>query len=379
MHAPSRSRLRGVTLVEAVVALTIVAFTALALMKLHATLQRGAELSRLRATATDLAQQRLETARSFVMIEGSDEAPGFDQMRSAEESLDTPDMPSTFDVSSTVRQGAHTRHKTIDVAVAWTDRAGQTHQAELSTMLARIEPVLGALLLLPDSTTHPTHLQQRHPGIPVTATDTGKGRSIHPLPGAENLHLVFDNTTGEIVSRCDADADTEDLPCEGNVRGLYLGGHVEFFTPDAVDAAESVKELDVRLLLTSAGHPATAYECHDDSSVPPRTGRRHVAYGCVIFFEADAPKSWSGRSTVSPVGEGWGPAPAAWGTTGDRFRLCRFSADHDGDGLIGKHEHPSHYLDVTSSLSNQNFLVLPGDSACPAGTVAALPTEDGSP
>jgi len=53
------------------------------------------------------------------------------------------------------------------------------------------------------------------------------------------------------------------------------------------------------------------------------------------------------------------------GSTG-RFRVCRYSADHDGNGRIDNPEHPASYSVVTTALGNQNFLVIRAAARCPA-------------
>jgi hypothetical protein len=80
---------------------------------------------------------------------------------------------------------------------------------------------------------------------------------------------------------------------------------------------------------------------------------------------------WSGRATVVPTG--WTIGVGA----GDR-RVCRYSADLDGNGAIDANiEHPASYIGVDASLPNQNFLVVNGDAACPAGHAVPLPGNNG--
>jgi hypothetical protein len=90
------------------------------------------------------------------------------------------------------------------------------------------------------------------------------------------------------------------------------------------------------------------------------TGDRHLAYRCIVTPRADG--RWSGRSAIAPSGWSLG------GGSGDR-RVCRYVADADGSGAIDANiEHPADYVDVAGALLAQNFLVVRGDQACPAGS-----------
>ena len=53
--------------------------------------------------------------------------------------------------------------------------------------------------------------------------------------------------------------------------------------------------------------------------------------------------------------------------------MCRYSADQDGSGAVDVNvEHPAAYTGVGAALANQNFLVVRGNEACPAGTALRL-------
>ena len=62
------------------------------------------------------------------------------------------------------------------------------------------------------------------------------------------------------------------------------------------------------------------------------------------------------------------------GTTAAENRVCRYSADYNGDGKITNEEHPGTYASVAGSLARQNFLVVRGDLACPTAPAVNLAT-----
>ena len=90
------------------------------------------------------------------------------------------------------------------------------------------------------------------------------------------------------------------------------------------------------------------------------TGDRYLAYACVVYPRADG--AWSGRATILPAG--WSIGSSA----GDR-RVCRYAADRDGSGIVDANdEHPASYTDVRTALTQQNYLVVAGDHACPTAS-----------
>ena len=79
------------------------------------------------------------------------------------------------------------------------------------------------------------------------------------------------------------------------------------------------------------------------------------------------PPRWSGRLALT--GSGWTVGTA----TGQR-RICRYvgpSADRlASEGPFG---HPPNWIDVDRALLQQNYLMVDGAQACPAGDTAVPP------
>jgi hypothetical protein len=121
-------------------------------------------------------------------------------------------------------------------------------------------------------------------------------------------------------------------------------------------AAEGVHREAVALDATPASRGLASWQ---DS------GERFVAYRCVVVAAGDPPR-WSGQSVLVPVGWTIGTAPT-------QRRVCRYVNDIDGSGAIDRNdEHPSVYRNVDAALQQQNFLVIRGDLACPAGAAATI-------
>jgi type IV pilus modification protein PilV len=87
-----------------------------------------------------------------------------------------------------------------------------------------------------------------------------------------------------------------------------------------------------------------------------------VAYTCVVEpSTTGTPREWWGRLNLVPeTSSANGLLP--WDLTSRR--VCRYTADYNGNGLTNS-DHPRYYRQVTGTLDNQNFVVIPSGSSCP--------------
>jgi type IV pilus modification protein PilV len=90
-----------------------------------------------------------------------------------------------------------------------------------------------------------------------------------------------------------------------------------------------------------------------------------VAYTCVVEpSTTGTPREWWGRLNLVPeTSSASGRIP--WDLT--TYRVCRYTADYNTNGLSNS-DHPRYYRQVTGTLDNQNFVVIPAASACPTDT-----------
>jgi hypothetical protein len=99
-----------------------------------------------------------------------------------------------------------------------------------------------------------------------------------------------------------------------------------------------------------------SFQCFDDAPVTAATLQTFVKYYCIVFPDTSATPQWSGRLEISGL------------NLGERGqKVCRYSADYDGDRVISNAEHPRNYYGVTGPLTRQNFLVINASASCPAG------------
>jgi len=296
--------------------------------------------------------------------------------------------------------------KSVRVIVTWADRTGESGSAAtpgapqsvtMDTMIARVDPgFAGSLEIQPP----PGGLRQpsaRHPSIPVTAKDLGNKQSAFRPSDLGSVVWVFNNVTGVIVGKCSIAAGTpvstltaaDVESCNNGTIGYLLSGTVRFSNADPANptipeasaiplglaivggsyttpllgpGGLPVKDGSGNITMVSVSVSAPTYECFNDSPGVAPSAQPFVNYNCIVYPSSNV---WSGKVTLTGF---------STGTTASDYRVCRYSADYNGNGsanvtggtALDNYEHPDLYVNVAGSLARQNFLVVRGDRACPA-------------
>lgn len=387
MTARPASRMRGISLIEALVALAVVGIGMIGMVGVQATLRGNADVAKQRSTAVRLLQSGTEEWRAFAQLEAdpSPDVVGYAEF-AAGTTVDAPvaDGNASYTRSRNVAElPAPLRGKVLAAMVGWDDRSGEAQAVQMSTVIAGIAPELAATLAIPPDGDPVRRPQRRHRGIPVLAKDLGDGTSAIKPPGApDTVAWRFDNVTG-LVTLCQTAAanDTDDLTtinvvnCAGNATALtgFVRYHLDGTPPTLANALAPGSAPPVPALAVTVDYTlpvAGSTLCYtQDRNVAPF----HTAYFCAIpvtLIAATIP-GWSGRLTFGPA--------ARIATTVDpadrdpaRVRICRYfetsalpdPADTSNDG---------NYSAVTVPLSNQNYLIVnAGDGV----TTFACPTQD---
>ena len=401
--------MRGTILLEALVAFLVLSLGMLTVARLQTHLRSSADVARQRSEAVRIAQQELENLRSFSVIAPSSSARAYADIVSGVATLDDaaaqPGANTRYTLTRGVLDDAIPNAKSASLRVAWDDRSGSPQQIVLDSLIAGVDPAYSGSLGAATSNLRLRGALARAAAIPVLAKDLGNGSSAFKPVGSGSVVLVFDNRSGLLTSRCtgatatstNATLSAADLVDCTSTSALLLSGSVRFSAaapPDAANANDVPLPLAIALA-PSGGSYASAPQCTSEAlktvavdiggrrrlrdvaidATPAslglaswqETGARFVAYHCVVTPLASG--RWSGRTTIAPSGWTIGAAATDW-------RVCRFSADLDGSGSVDANiEHPSDYSNVDAALANQNFLVVKGNQACPAGIAPAL---DGS-
>ena len=386
--AASRSQ-AGVSLLEALFSLLVLAAGTLGIARVHLHLEAHADIARQRSEAVRLAQEALETARS----------PDAAQATSGTHTVEAiagHRFNTTFALAQQV-DAAGAGPTSASVAVTWKTRDGSTQQAVLASTITAQDPALsGALTLLP-SARAAAGRNGLAGGLPAGLRILDERRSAFKPTANATIAFVVDTASGQVTAQCSgvpAEVSTEALRAEHlthcvEFKALLLSGVVRFSNASPPDAASANDApLDLALSIGPPGMMAAAspwcfaqaqktvtYRTLDgvhreavaiDAQAAGRgvtdwqdTGERFTAYRCVVVAAGDPPR-WSARSDLVPLGWSIGSAP-------QQRRVCRYVNDLDGSGSIDRNdEHPDVYRGVDKPLLQQNFLVVRGDLACPA-------------
>ena len=348
----------GVALIEALVAMLVVAISLLALAAAYITLARGAEVGRHRGEATRMAQERIEQLRSFTSIDGSVAAgTSWNALASGSDTLAG---TASFDRRWTLGGAVGDPLRPVQVEVRWTDRQGEQHSLNLATVLSRTDPGdVGALgVPLPENTAL-KRPKNRNLDIPIPASDLGNGESAFRLPNT-SYAVLFSNDTGWVIKTCSLSgsggtitlADLSDCSTTTAYVGagyLSLDGSASFPTGLAVNSAGVQGASNVTCSVT------TATGSTSDVTLPA-----FRYYICVVQVPS-AGATWSGRLALA--------APVLQ-TGSTQLLVCRFEYPAS-PGLTPNQRNVQPYTDVGESLTSQN-LVLSSGSSCP--TVGGLAT-----
>jgi len=347
-HAPAA---RGVALIEALIALLVVAISLLALAASYATLARGAEVGRHRGEATRMAQERIEQLRSFTSIDGS--VPTGTSWNALASGQDTLSGTASFARSWTLGGAIGDPMRLVNVDVRWTDRHGAPHSLNLATVLSRTDPGdVGALgVPLPENTAL-KRPKNRNLDIPIPASDLGNGESAFRLPNT-NYAVLFSNDTGWVVKTCTlagsgSTITLADLSGCSTTPAYIVAGYLSLAGSAAFPNG---------LAISSAGvQGASSVTCAVTSATDPTSGATISGYRyylCVVQVPS-AGAGWSGPLALA--------APAL-NSGSTQLLVCRFEFPAV-QGLTPNQRNMQPYSQVAESLTNQNY-VLSASTSCP--------------
>ena len=365
---------RGVGLVETLIALLVVAVGVVGFLKFQSSARLNSDVARQRTEALRLAQNDIEQLRSSRAAD----------IQSSQRKV-TPEAANTsFDIGRAITAG-NGGSKTAQVTVSWLDRNGVAQQVLMTSILATQPTELTGALAVAQRTQDALPLNGRSSAIPPQANDLGDSRSVFKLSGDDTTAYLWDNRSGRVTASCTGvqrharHIVVGDLSSCTTMAAVLISGQVRFsmaLPPDAARPADAPLALSMELALSGGpyAHPA---KCGAEAmktisyleggkqrraAVPEAAtaitwaasnwvelGERFTAYHCVVVGSG-TPAKWSGRLKLVP--QGW-----TLGRTATDFKTCRYSA-----------QTPDAYVDVSTSLTEQNFLVIRGDQACPSAS-----------
>ena len=372
----------GIALIEALVALAVMAFGMLAVAGVQVTLRQNADIAKQRSEAVRLAQEEIERWRAFTSITGAAGTITYGNLLQ--------DLPGTakagsnaqFTVARRVDAPADLAYKMLRVDVSWVDRNGQDQNVRLSTAIHRVAPELAGTVSVLGGASGLGNLNPAIPPGSTLLTPTTSG--FRPPQGGvgDAVAWVFNNTTG-LITVCTTNALTTATLAPGNIRDCSAGksqllsGYISFATgPAAPTAAEAEVPPSASQAVTMQVFrtlPAVlAVSCFTEQFP------LYVSYYCAVPVSVDL--RWSGWSVVGGLASLTG-ANEPLSFSAAELRVCRYTRYQDNrtvaSGTITNAEHPLDYAGVNGPLANQNFLIIrAGDGAsafaCPADNPATL-------
>lgn len=158
MRRRGNGRQRGIFLIEALVALLVMAVGLVALVKFEATLAASGSVAKQRTEATMLGQREIETLRGFIDLTAYDAY--FTSGSPATITRSASGENATYAITATLtdhNDAVAGRHANVDVKVGWNDQKGNPHEVHLMSSIPRIAVAnSGALMVTPTTTAPPT-------------------------------------------------------------------------------------------------------------------------------------------------------------------------------------------------------------------------------
>ena len=353
---------RGFSLIEAMIALLVMAFGMLALAGMHASISYGGDMAKQRGEAMRLAQERIEQMRSYTgLTTGAINWNGIDGLADGSATTN-----ATYTVTSSMAGTDADPARAAEVRVSWADRAGVAQTLTMSTVIARTDPNDTAFLLSP----MPTSASLRRPfdrslDIPIRSISLGNGSSSYQL--SANFALIFNDASGNVVQICNpgvANASASQILASSCVTttGYIISGYLSRSSnglnwPSGMNFASIVR--------TEPG--SEGIRCDISAAVDQTTGATlgTMFYLCVIPVATPTSGSanWSGTWRFGGV------------STSNNYIVCRYEYTNSSSSANDRNVQP--YVNVQEALDQQNYLLTTSSSnssSSLAGSTSVCPS-----
>jgi len=138
INNPAINKQRGVSLLEVMIALVVLAIGSVSLVKFHSDLIRHSTTAQQQAVASLLAQKKIETFRHYELIEKKKGANTYEDIASGDSKTKTSN--TTYTLKWEVNEKQDPRYKSVDITVSWLDMTGKNQSVNLSSIIGAIDP-----------------------------------------------------------------------------------------------------------------------------------------------------------------------------------------------------------------------------------------------
>jgi Tfp pilus assembly protein PilV len=345
----------GLSLLEALVALVVMAFGMLSLAAMQLNLSRSADVAKQRTEAMRIAQGRIEQARSFTDLNANAGAVDWVNLQAdvASPATVTANTNTAYTVAVAVGGNVDDGSRPINVQVAWTDRANEAQNVSISSVISKADPRDPGFVGNPLPLNRPLRRpKNRDINIPYPAVDLANGTSGYQVNA--NYVIVFSNLNANVVQLCDpnrANATAAQILASTctTVTGYIVAGYIGR-TGSSVAWPTGMNHSSITRN-TAGGQPikcgfGAAVDQNNNASIA-----NFYYYICVV--PVNAPLEWSGTMRIGGVL-----------TTGD-YIVCRYQYTQTTVDVNERNIQP--YTAVAKSLDEQNYLLTTSDTAtCPS-------------
>ena len=373
--SPSQRPLRGFTLVEALVAMMVMAFGMLALVSMQTLLSRNADAARQRTEAIRFAQREIEQMRAYPQISTNGSNAWADLASSSSALSITPNSTvmdtltvkggTTYQMTWSLSGSSSDMLRTAAITTSWTDRANQSQSVTLTSVIAQMDPQYIGALGVPHTGNNNAKLpKNRNLNIPVPAIDLGSGKSGIALG---NFSIIFSNDSGYVVQKCDnytvtSSTTATDLATYCSTYNAYIVAGYVSRSSSSLPWPSGVNATDVTTN-GSGGISCSFSDAQNQNSTTTTTLDGYKYYLCVIPVAASN-GNWSGTIRLGGV------------STTSNLIICRFQYAADDD-LNSNQRNVQPYSAVSESIDNQNYYLTTSTShnssvSCP--TIDTLQT-----
>jgi type IV pilus modification protein PilV len=191
------SRQAGFALIEALIALLVMTFGMLALAGMQLSLSRSADIAKQRTEAMRLAQEQMETLRSYASFTAWNALTG---------GTNTAATNATYTRTWAFGGATTDTMRPVSVTVTWADRTNETQTVTLASVISQTDPADSGFLGFPlPQNTNLKRPKNRNINIPVPAIAVAPGKSAHQL--AAGVTVVFSDISGSVIEKCTGTVD----------------------------------------------------------------------------------------------------------------------------------------------------------------------------
>jgi type II secretory pathway pseudopilin PulG len=252
------SRQRGVSLIEALIAMLVMALGMVGIAALQAKLRVNSDVAKQRSEAVRIAEEDLENFRAFGTLAGIGANGAIpNSFAYAGVTDDANKRVVTTNATYSINRSVvdhdppppavnpdRARMKDLLVSVSWTDREGVPQSVALRSVIAGIDPLLAAALTIAPNGSPVRDALGRDIQIPIPAKNLGNGTSIFKPVANGTTAYVFNNDSGMITRKCTdiaADAYTAALTSASgtctDINAMLLSGYVRTSLANSPNAA----------------------------------------------------------------------------------------------------------------------------------------------